>query len=97
MSSHNAESAFQASDGTPLSPGYPLIYVNLGRPRVVLEWPGARIDLSWEQWSDLVADVGQRFVAVVLARPDVLENVRQVEQLAQMLMRSVAISQGERH
>lgn len=82
----------QPPAGTPWSPGYPMVYTNAGRPRVVLEGAGGRIDLSWEEWSDLVADVGQRFVALVLARPDVLETVRQAEQLAQLLMRSARLA-----
>ena len=96
MSSHNATDAFPPTDRDAQEPGYPLVYVNLGRPRVALQTPGGRIDLSWQEWGDLVADVGSRFTALALALPDVLERVRedQVRTVAQAAAADRAREQG---
>lgn len=52
------------------------VYLNAGQVRVLLERNGCRLDLAWQEWGDLVAGVGERFVGMAMVDPYVIEAAR---------------------
>lgn len=52
------------------------VYLNAGQVRVFVDSDGCRLDLTWQQWGNLVAGVGERFVALALADPYVIQAAR---------------------
>ena len=96
MSSHNAGDAFQRLERRPWEGARAAVYVSGGRLRVTVEVLGARIDLSWQEWGDLVATVGEAFTTLALREPDVLRAAADVDTQTRRLRSLADALRGKR-